>query len=53
VCVDVDRVREANAQQLRHELSKINFKHEESVDDFSVQLDTLTTKFHIIGDRRI
>jgi hypothetical protein len=50
VCADVYHVREVNAQHLRHELSEIDFKPKESVDDFSFRVDTLTNKLCFIGD---
>jgi hypothetical protein len=42
--------KEANTQTLRRELVEIVFQPEESVDDFSLYLDTLTNKLHIMGD---
>jgi hypothetical protein len=44
------RTKEANAQSLWRELAKIAFQPEESIDDFSLRLDTLANKLHIMGD---
>ena len=48
--VGIERVREANAQQLRRDFNSIAFKPGESVDDFVVRLTTLADNLRTLGD---
>ncbi|XP_066392692.1 uncharacterized protein [Miscanthus floridulus] len=48
--VGIERVCEANAQQLRRDFNSIAFKPGESVDDFAVRLTTLADNLRTLGD---
>jgi hypothetical protein len=44
VRLDTDRVREANAERLRREFNDIEFKVGETVEDFSLRLNTIASQ---------
>jgi transposase InsO family protein len=48
--IGVQRVREANAQQLRREFGDILFKDGETVDDFSMRIGGLANNLRTLGD---
>ena len=48
--VGVERVREANAQKLRRELSKIEFKDGKSVNDFAMRITSLANNLQVLGN---
>jgi hypothetical protein len=50
VRVGVERVKEANAEQLRREFSNLRFKPGESVEEFSLRLNTLAHQLRSLGD---
>jgi hypothetical protein len=45
VRLGADWVREANAQHLRREFNNIEFKAGETVEDFSLRLNTIASQF--------
>jgi hypothetical protein len=49
--IGVQRVRDANAEQLRKEFDHIRFKDGESVDDFSMRLTGLTNNIVVLGGK--
>jgi hypothetical protein len=49
--IEVQRVRDANAEQLRKEFDHIRFKDEESVDDFSMHLTGLANNIAVLGGK--
>jgi hypothetical protein len=49
--IGVQRVRDANAEQLRKEFDQIRFKYGESVDDFSMRLTGLTNNIVVLGGK--
>jgi hypothetical protein len=49
--IGVQRVRDANAEQLRKEFDHIWFKDEESVDDFSMRLTGLANNIAVLGGK--
>jgi hypothetical protein len=44
VRVSVDRVKEANAERLRREFGDISFKPGESIEDFSLRLNSVASE---------
>lgn len=50
VRVGVERVRQANAEQLRQEFSDIEFKEGESIDDFTNRISGLASSLRTLGD---
>ena len=44
--VGVERVKEAKVQTLKSEFKAIRMKDDESIDDFSMKLTTITTSVH-------
>lgn len=48
--VGVQRAREANAQQLRHEFAALVWKEGETAEDFSVHITGLANNLRILGD---
>jgi hypothetical protein len=49
--IGVQRVRDANADQLRKEFDHIRFKDGESVNDFSMHLTRLTNNIVVLGGK--
>jgi hypothetical protein len=49
--IGVQRVRDANADQLRKEFDRIRFKDGESVNDFSMHLTGLTNNIVVLGGK--
>jgi hypothetical protein len=50
VRVGVDRVREANAQQLRREFNSLVWKEAETAEDFANRINGLASNLRILGD---
>jgi hypothetical protein len=50
VRLDTDRVREANAERLRREFNDIEFKVGETVEDFSLRLNTIASQLWVLGE---
>jgi hypothetical protein len=50
ICMGADRVKEANAEQLRQEFAKIWFKSGECVEDFSIRITSLANELRVLGD---
>ena len=50
VRVGADRVKEANAERLRREFGDITFKAGETVEDFSLRLNTVASQLRVLGD---
>jgi hypothetical protein len=50
VRVGADRVKEANAERLRREFGDISFKPGESVEDFSLRLNSVASELRVLGD---
>lgn len=48
--VGVDRVKEANAEKLRQDFNEISFKPGESVEDFTMRINTLANELRVLGD---
>jgi uncharacterized membrane protein YgcG len=48
--VGVDRVREANAQQLRREFNALVWKESETAEDFANRINALASDLRILGD---
>jgi hypothetical protein len=46
----VDRVKEANAERLRHEFTELRFKPGEGVEDFSLRVIALAHQLRILGE---
>jgi hypothetical protein len=49
--IGVQRVRDANVEQLRKEFDSIRFKDRETVDDFSMHLAGLTNNIAVLGGK--
>jgi hypothetical protein len=49
--IGVQRVRDANAKQLRKEFNHIQFKDGESIDDFSMRLTGLANNIAVLGGK--
>jgi uncharacterized membrane protein YgcG len=50
VRLGVDRVKEANAERFQWEFDEISFKSGESVEDFSLRLNTVASQLRVLGD---
>jgi hypothetical protein len=50
VRVGADRVKEANAERLWREFGDITFKAGETVEDFSLRLNTVASQLRVLGD---
>jgi hypothetical protein len=50
LCVDADRVKEANTERLHREFSDIAFKSGESIKDFSLHLSSVVSELWVLGD---
>jgi hypothetical protein len=50
VRVGADCVKEANAERLRRDFADIDFKPGESVEDFSLRLNAMTSQLRVLGD---
>jgi hypothetical protein len=50
VRVGADQVKEANIEWLRREFGDITFKADETVEDFSLCLNTVASQLHVLGD---
>jgi hypothetical protein len=50
VHVGADRIKEANAERLRRDFADIDFKPGESVEDFSLWLNAVTSQLRVLGD---
>jgi hypothetical protein len=50
VRIGADRVKEANAERLQREFADLAFKPEESVEDFSLHLNTVASQLRVLDD---
>jgi hypothetical protein len=50
VHLGADRIKEANAEQLRREFGDLIFKPGETVEDFSLRLTTVASQLWVLGD---
>jgi hypothetical protein len=50
VRVGADRVKEVNAERLHREFGDISFKLGESVEDFSLRLNSVASELRVLGD---
>jgi hypothetical protein len=50
VRLNADRVKEANIERLRQAFGQIMFKPGESVQDFSLHLNTVASQLRVLGD---
>jgi hypothetical protein len=48
--IGADRVKEANAERLRHEFTELRFKPGEGVEDFSLRVTTLAHQLRVLGE---
>jgi hypothetical protein len=50
MCIDDDRVRKATLQKVRREYELLSFRDGESVEDFAMRLNNVTTQLATLGD---
>jgi uncharacterized membrane protein YgcG len=48
--VGADRVKEANMERLRHDFTDIKFKPSESVEDFSIHINSIANELRVLGE---